>query len=245
MNGTMRGRTESITEVSAKILVHERSELPYQRISPVILFSTISTIIVLLCIGSLVSTFCHAASNSPQIRGAEKAQPTIQIALPPTSLKTIIVSDYYPNTFVNDKGIPDGFSVDVAKAVTHVMDLKLEIRLDAWQHATEALSNGAIDLLPMMAYSQERDPFRCKSHEIDLGARILAVCDIFCALTEDRPHRNGMKPENIKIILPDLSANGIQAPRIVKLILENMGYIAKVVNAKQQQAQHYYQTKVV
>jgi len=50
---------------------------------------------------------------------------------------------------VTDKGIRDGFSVDVAKAVTRVMDLKLEIRLDTRQHATEALSNGAIDLLPM------------------------------------------------------------------------------------------------
>jgi len=87
-------------------------------------------------------------------------------------------------------------------------------------------------------------PFRCKGHEIDLGARILAVSDIFTALTEDRPYRKGMTQENIKIILQDLAANGIHDRRIIKLALENMGDIIKVVNEKQQQARHYYHTEV-
>ncbi|MFZ4437840.1 MAG: sensor histidine kinase [Syntrophales bacterium] len=87
----------------------------------------------------------------------EKVQPANPVTLPSTSLKTIIVGNYQPYTFVNDQGIPDGFSVDVAKAVTHVMDLSLEIRVDTWEHATEALQDGTIDLLPMMAASPERD----------------------------------------------------------------------------------------
>ena len=73
------------------------------------------------------------------------------------SVKTIIVGDYYPYTFVNDHGIPDGFSVDIAKAVTGIMGLKLEIRVDTWERATQALADGAIDFLPMMAASPERD----------------------------------------------------------------------------------------
>ena len=83
----------------------------------------------------------------------------VQSSNHPASLKTIIVENYYPYTFVNDKGIPDGFSVDIAKAVTGVMDLKLEVRQDTWEQAMKALASGAIDFLPMMAASPERDKY--------------------------------------------------------------------------------------
>jgi PAS domain S-box-containing protein len=82
---------------------------------------------------------------------------SVQHLNPATSIKTIIVEDYYPYTYVNDKGIPDGFSVDIANAVTKVMDLKLEITVATWEHATKALADGTIDLLPMMASSPARD----------------------------------------------------------------------------------------
>lgn len=72
-------------------------------------------------------------------------------------LKTIIVNNYQPYTFMNDKGVPDGFSVDIAMAVTAAMDLELDIREGKWDHAVNELESGGIDLLPMMAYSPERD----------------------------------------------------------------------------------------
>jgi two-component system, cell cycle sensor histidine kinase and response regulator CckA len=72
------------------------------------------------------------------------------------TLKTIIVPDYYPYTFVNDKGMPDGFSVDLAKAVVQSMDMTLDISADSWEHAKAALENGTIDFLPMTAASHVR-----------------------------------------------------------------------------------------
>jgi diguanylate cyclase (GGDEF)-like protein/PAS domain S-box-containing protein len=72
-------------------------------------------------------------------------------------LKTIIVNNYYPYTFLNDRGEPDGFSVDIAKAAATAMDLELEIRVEKWDQAMKELEAGSIDLLPMMAYSPERD----------------------------------------------------------------------------------------
>ena len=72
-------------------------------------------------------------------------------------LKTIIVNNYHPYTFVNDKGQPDGFSVEIAKAVAKAMDIELDIRADKWDTAMQELETGNIDLLPMMAYSPERD----------------------------------------------------------------------------------------
>jgi len=72
-------------------------------------------------------------------------------------LKTIIVNNYHPYTFMNDKGEPDGFSVEIARAVTGAMDLELDIRADKWDQAMKELESGGIDLLPMMARSPERD----------------------------------------------------------------------------------------
>ncbi|KHC97011.1 metal dependent phosphohydrolase [Thermotoga sp. Xyl54] len=39
-------------------------------------------------------------------------------------------------------------------------------------------------------------PFGLKDGEIPLLARILAVADVFDALTSDRPYRKAMKPED-------------------------------------------------
>ena len=72
-------------------------------------------------------------------------------------LKTIIIDNYAPYTFVNKDGLPDGFSVDLMRAVAQVMGVKLEIKVDTWDNARHALENGQIDFLPMMAYSAERD----------------------------------------------------------------------------------------
>lgn len=73
------------------------------------------------------------------------------------ALKTIIVDKYYPYTFMNREGKPDGFSVELAEAVARVMDMELAVWPDQWQNAVSALQAGEIDFLPMMAYSKERD----------------------------------------------------------------------------------------
>jgi HD-GYP domain-containing protein (c-di-GMP phosphodiesterase class II) len=99
------------------------------------------------------------------------------------------------------------------------------------------------------AYHHERldgkgYPFRREAHEINLGARIMAVSDIFTALAEDRPYRKGMEAERIKSILQDQASRGIQDPRIIKLLLENMEEVCKAVTERQEQARHYYQIEV-
>ena len=72
-------------------------------------------------------------------------------------LKTIIIDDYAPYTFVNAQGQPDGFTVDLVRGVARVMGFQVEIRVDTWAHAVEALESGQVDFLPMMSYSAERD----------------------------------------------------------------------------------------
>ncbi len=75
----------------------------------------------------------------------------------PAKLKTIIVNNYHPYTFMNDRGEPDGFAVEIARAVTNEMGLELDIQAGKWDQAMKELEEGSIDLLPMMAYSPERD----------------------------------------------------------------------------------------
>ena len=99
------------------------------------------------------------------------------------------------------------------------------------------------------AYHHERldgkgYPFRRKAHEINLGARIMAVSDIFTALAEDRPYRKGMAAERIQTILQEQASHGIQDPRIIKLLLENFEEVRKSVTERQVQARYYYQTEV-
>jgi signal transduction histidine kinase len=73
------------------------------------------------------------------------------------ALKTIIIDHYAPYTFLDVQGRPAGFSVDLIRAVARTMGDELEIEVDAWDRARLALESGEIDLLPMMAYSTERD----------------------------------------------------------------------------------------
>ncbi|MFA4916084.1 MAG: HD domain-containing phosphohydrolase [Syntrophales bacterium] len=99
------------------------------------------------------------------------------------------------------------------------------------------------------AYHHERldgkgYPFRREAHEMSLGARIMAVSDIFTALAEDRPYRKGMNAERIKTILQDQASHGIQDVRIVNLLFENIEGIRKSVAEKQEQTRHYYRTAV-
>ena len=76
---------------------------------------------------------------------------------PQKPLRTMIVQNYAPYSFVNERGVPDGFSIDLIRAVTRVMDMEIEISPGHWNDAIKALADGEIDLLPMMAYSAERD----------------------------------------------------------------------------------------
>lgn len=99
------------------------------------------------------------------------------------------------------------------------------------------------------AYHHERldgkgYPFRRTAHEMNLGARIMAVADIFSALAEDRPYRKGMKMESIKTILRDQADRGLQDKRIVNLLLANMKEVRRSVMEKREQARHYYQAEV-
>ena len=110
----------------------------------------LSRLVITIVVAVLICVFSVATSQAVDPRNKERVPAR-------RSLKTIIVDNYQPYTFMNEKGSPDGFSVEMIKAVAAVMDLDLEIRPGTWEQATKELERGTIDLLPMMAHSVERD----------------------------------------------------------------------------------------
>jgi len=79
-------------------------------------------------------------------------------------------------------------------------------------------------------------PFRRTETALDIGARIMAVADVFTALAEDRPYRPGMDDKRIAGILRDMAQGGSIDTRIVDLLLENQGEIRRAVRDKQDEA---------
>lgn len=78
-------------------------------------------------------------------------------------------------------------------------------------------------LIPFILYHHERwdgkgYPSNLKGDEIPLGARVIAIADVYQALTSDRPYRKGFsKSEAVKIIT---AGSGTQFdPRIVEVFL--------------------------
>jgi HD-GYP domain-containing protein (c-di-GMP phosphodiesterase class II) len=58
-------------------------------------------------------------------------------------------------------------------------------------------------------------PFHATGAQIPPPARIIAVADIFTALTEDRPYRKAMAPKTAVGILTDMAAHGLVDTQIV------------------------------
>ncbi len=64
-------------------------------------------------------------------------------------------------------------------------------------------------------------PFHFKGPSLSYGARIMAVADIFAAITEDRPYRAGLdKARTVAILQAMVNNNSISSP-ITQILIEN------------------------
>jgi ABC-type amino acid transport substrate-binding protein/nitrogen-specific signal transduction histidine kinase len=66
-------------------------------------------------------------------------------------------SNYPPYEFLDEKGNPAGFNVDLTKAIAEELGFDIQIRLGPWGEIRQALSDGTIDVIQGMYYSVERD----------------------------------------------------------------------------------------
>ncbi|MFO7999599.1 MAG: transporter substrate-binding domain-containing protein [Marinilabilia sp.] len=65
--------------------------------------------------------------------------------------------NYPPYEFINEEGEPDGFTVDIVKAVAEVMNLKTEINLQSWTDVRYAIENGKVDMVTGMYKTPARE----------------------------------------------------------------------------------------
>lgn len=64
--------------------------------------------------------------------------------------------DYPPYEFIDKDGHPNGYNVDLTRAIADVMGMKVEIRLGGWAKMRSALQNGTVDALEGMSWSEGR-----------------------------------------------------------------------------------------
>ena len=65
--------------------------------------------------------------------------------------------NYPPYEFINANGQPDGFNIDLVRAIAKYLDINIDIQLGPWSEMVNKLKDGRIDLLPGMFYSSRRD----------------------------------------------------------------------------------------
>ena len=84
-------------------------------------------------------------------------------------------------------------------------------------------------------------PYHIGADELDLGARIMAVADIFSAITEVRPYRTGMKKEQAMKLLNGDAAAGKLCSCVVDVLNENYEEIdrAREEAARTEGARYY------
>jgi len=77
----------------------------------------------------------------------------------PTQRSIIVGGDahYPPFEFLDDRGRPAGYNVDLTRAIAKEMGLDVTIRLGPWAEMVKALEDGEIDILQGMFYTPERE----------------------------------------------------------------------------------------
>lgn len=83
-------------------------------------------------------------------------------------------------------------------------------------------------------------PFHLTASELSLGSRIMAVADIFTAITEDRPYRKGMNKEETLKVLNNFVKNNKIDKNIVDRVAENFNEISEARKKTEIEAKKHY-----
>ncbi len=85
-------------------------------------------------------------------------------------------------------------------------------------------------------------PFQVHGPDLCLGARIMALADVFTAITEDRPHRQRSSPKTALLFVQNMANNMTLDHRIIALLRENFEEIYSLrLSAQNAAAEEYRQ----
>lgn len=83
-------------------------------------------------------------------------------------------------------------------------------------------------------------PFHLSEDDLSLGSMIMAVADVFTAITEDRPYRKGLDEISASNILNNMVNSGALNSNVVKLLLNNYCAVNDVRIKAQSESAAYY-----
>jgi len=83
-------------------------------------------------------------------------------------------------------------------------------------------------------------PFHLSGESLPLGSRIMAVADVFTAISEDRPYRRGMTQEQVIAVFNTMVEEQSLCPYVVSLLMDNLEQLQKVRKAAQRKADTDY-----
>lgn len=83
-------------------------------------------------------------------------------------------------------------------------------------------------------------PFHYNGGELPLGSRIIAVADVFTALTEDRPYRQGMTRKSVRAILQEMVDDRALDAGVVTSLIRNIDQIDECRVTSQDESARLY-----
>lgn len=119
--------------------------------------------------------------------------------------------NYPPHEFLNQNDEPDGYNVDMTKAIAKVMGLRVKIVLGPWDELRDKLKSGEIDIIQGILKSPEREsyldfsaPYAIVSQSIFArkgGRKNMRVADLNGR--EVIVQRSGFMEEYLRKVAPD------------------------------------------
>jgi HD-GYP domain-containing protein (c-di-GMP phosphodiesterase class II) len=88
-------------------------------------------------------------------------------------------------------------------------------------------------------------PFKLNDSSLTLGARIMAVADIFVALAENRPYRKKLAKESIKRIMTSMVQENKISDRIVQSLFDNFNEAQLVVQTMETMSFQAHEPKII
>jgi len=198
---------------------------------------------------SLAKTFCHiidfrssfSATHSVGVAASSQVLADLMNFQPQESLKMKIAGYLHdlgklaiPREILEKPGKLNGLEYNIMKSHAYYGYRTLETvhgfeMINAWGTLHHERLNG------------QGYPFHIGANELSLGSRIMAVADIFTALLEDRPYRDGVSEEKALQIIEKYTKDGALDPDIVAVLKANINVIHRSQSEAQKEAALEYQ----
>lgn len=121
---------------------------------------------------------------------------------------------FAPFEFINENGEPDGFSVELFRAMMTRLDIKYKLTLEDWGKVQKELNNKQIDLAIGMIYSKER------AEKVKFGIpHCMISYNIVCRKNNDFANLNQLKGKSIIVQNKDRAHEYLQTTGLTDKII--------------------------